>query len=117
MSRKKRRKFTPEFKAKVAMEALKERQSLAEIAQKHSLQPIQISAWKREFVQNAAMLFEKTDRSDQKLKEKEQEEARLYEEIGRLKVQVDWLKKKITLTRNGKQTGTFEIPYITAKEL
>lgn len=52
MSKRKRRKFTAEFKAKVVLEALTERYTLTEIAQKYDLQPVQISKWKREFKEN-----------------------------------------------------------------
>ena len=50
--KKTRRKFTSEFKAKVALDALKERSSLAELAKKYELHPNQISLWKKEFIQN-----------------------------------------------------------------
>ena len=87
----KRRSFTAEFKAKVAIEALKEQQTLQELAQKFELHPNQISAWKQEFLQNSASVFTQG-------KKKEQESVdtgKLYEEIGRLKVEVDFLKKRV----------------------
>ena len=59
MSKRKRRTFTPDFKARVVLEALKERATLAELAQKYDLQPMQISKWKREFKDNMAQVFEK----------------------------------------------------------
>ena len=54
-----RRKFTSEFKTKVVLEALKERVSLAELAQKHSLHPQQITKWKRDFLTGASAVFSK----------------------------------------------------------
>ena len=87
----KRRSFSAEFKAKVAIEALKEQQTLQELAQKYELHPDQISSWKQEFLENSASVFAQG-------KKKEQESvdtARLYEEIGRLKVEVDFLKKRV----------------------
>lgn len=87
----KRRSFSAEFKAKVAIEALKEQQTLQELAQKHELHPNQISSWKQEFLQNSASVFTQG-------KKKEQEPVdtgKLYEEIGRLKVEVDFLKKRV----------------------
>jgi len=92
MARKKRRKFTPEFKAKVALEALKERSTLAELAQKYDLLPVQISKWKRELKDNISTVFENPKTND--LKKQEDDENRLYAEIGRLKMELDWLKKK-----------------------
>ena len=53
-----RRKFTPKFKTKVVLEALKERHSLAELAQKYEIHPTQISAWKRDFLDGAEQVFE-----------------------------------------------------------
>lgn len=88
---KKRRSFSAEFKAKVAIEALKEQQTLQELAQKFELHPNQISAWKQEFLQHSASVFAQG-------KKKEQEAVdtgKLYEEIGRLKVEVDFLKKRV----------------------
>ncbi len=86
----KRRAFSAEFKAKVAIEALKEQQTLQELANKYELPPNQISSSKHEFLQNSASVFTQG-------KKKEAESvytAKLYEEIGRLKVEVDFLKKK-----------------------
>ncbi len=53
-----RRKFTSSFKTKVVLEAIKERSSLAELAQKYELQPTQISAWKKDFLESASDVFE-----------------------------------------------------------
>jgi transposase len=86
----KRRQFSAEFKAKVAIEALKEQQTLQELAQKHEVHPNQISSWKQEFLQNSASLFTKGNK-----REEREDTARLYEEIGRLKVEVDFLKKRV----------------------
>lgn len=88
----KRRRFTPEFKAKIAMEALRERQTLVELAQKHELQPVQISQWKKELHEKMASVFEGPIK---KQPDHEGEKAKLYEEIGRLKMELDWLKKKM----------------------
>lgn len=93
MARKKRRKFTPDFKAKVALEALQERSTLAEIAQKYDLQPMQISKWKKELKDNLARVFEKPPNNDKK--KQMAHEAQLYEQIGRLKMELEWLKKKM----------------------
>jgi transposase len=87
----KRRSFSAEFKAKVAIEALKEQQTLQELAQKYELHLAQISSWKQELLENSASVF-----SQGKKKEQESvDTARLYEQIGRLQVEVDFLKKRV----------------------
>lgn len=85
-----RRKFTSKFKTKVVLEALKERHSLAELAQKYQLHPTQISTWKRDFLNSAEQVFEsgkKDKRSDA-----EKKNDQLLKTIGQLKVEVDFLK-------------------------
>lgn len=86
----KRRSYSSEFKAKVALEALKEQQTLQQLAQKYEVHPNQISSWQQEFVQNSASVFTKG-----KKKEEAVDTAKLYEEIGRLKIEVDFLKKRV----------------------
>lgn len=91
-----RRKFTPAFKAKVVLEALKELNTISELSQKYEIHPNQISIWKREFLQNAENVFSDR-RSNEKDKAKSFEEQRdeLYKQIGQLKVENEWLKKKL----------------------
>ena len=90
--KKTRRKFTASFKTKGVLEALKERQTVQELAEKHKLHPNQISAWKKEFLANAEQAF-KDDHADAKDHEKEKDE--LYKQIGQLQVENNWLKKKV----------------------
>ena len=85
-----RRKYTSKFKTKVVLEALKERNSLAELAQKYQLQPTQISNWKREFLGSAESVFDKGHKSPKT--EAEQEKERLLKTIGQQKVELDFLK-------------------------
>jgi transposase len=85
-----RRKFTSKFKTKVVLEALKERVSLSELAQKYELSPTQISKWKREFLENASEIFE-SPQTD-KRSEAEKEKDRLLKTIGELKIENDFLK-------------------------
>lgn len=83
-----RRKFTSKFKTIVVLEALKERHSLAELAQKYQLHPTQISTWKRDFLNSAEQVFEsgkKDKRSDA-----EKKNDQLLKTIGQLKVEVDF---------------------------
>jgi len=89
-----RRKFTAEFKAKVVLEAIKEQKSLSELAEQFELHPNLISIWKREFLDNAAKVFSKGDEIKNTIEEVEKEKEELFKQIGRLKVENDWLKKK-----------------------
>ena len=91
----KRRQFSAEFKAKVAIEALKEQQTLQELANKYEVHPNQISSWKQEFLQNSASVFIPAGNRKGKKKEESVDSCRLYEEIGRLKVEIDFLKKRV----------------------
>ncbi len=91
-----RRKFTNEFKAEVALEAIKEKLTMVELAQKYKINPVQIKAWKKEFLENKAFVFggdQNKKTLDQELKAKHEQE--LYEQIGRLKMENEWLKKKV----------------------
>ncbi len=86
----KRRKFTSKFKTKVVLEALSECYSMSELAERHQLHPNQITQWKAQFLSNASTLFEK-GKKDVKTEE-ETEKDKLLKTIGRLKVEVDFLK-------------------------
>ena len=84
-----RRKFSASFKAKVAIEAIKEQSSVQEIAAKFELHPTRISRWKREFLDNAALAFgPKPEKEDA-----DPETGPLYNKIGQLQVENDFLKK------------------------
>ena len=89
---KKRRQFTPAFKAKVALAASKGDKTLAELASQYGVYPNQISAWKKQLVDQIEELFR--DGRQRPRDGQEPEVAQLYEQIGRLKVEVEWLKKK-----------------------
>jgi len=88
----KRRKFSAEFKAKVVLEALKERETLESLAKKHELQPTQISLWKSQAMSNFSKVFSNENTPD---KSKEVDTQLLYAQIGELKVANDFLKKKL----------------------
>jgi transposase-like protein len=88
-----RRRFTAEFKARVALEALKGEKTLNELASQFEVHPNQIAEWKRRLLEAAPGLF--ADRRGQSAPDDEALKARLYQEIGQLKVELDWLKKKL----------------------
>lgn len=88
-----RQKFSPSFKTKVALEAVKGLKTVAEIASKHQIHVTQVNAWKKQLLDHADSLF---DRKSKKAASSQEEiTAPLYEEIGRLKMDVKWLEKKL----------------------
>jgi len=89
----KRRKFSKEFKTKVVLEALKERETLESLAKKFELQPTQISLWKMQAMSNFSLLFSSGEKSQRQEKDVDLQE--LYAQIGKLQVQNDFLKKKL----------------------
>jgi transposase-like protein len=89
---KKRRQHSAEFKFKVALEAAKGSKTLAEVASEAGVHPNQIRKWKNQLLDEGAALFRRN--GEQSLREFEQRESELYEQIGRLQMELDWLKKK-----------------------
>ena len=84
-----RRRHTAEFKAKVAAAALREQQTLNELASAYGVHPVQVAQWKKQALTGLPEVF--TSRRAQARVEAETRQAQLYEEIGRLKVELDWL--------------------------
>ena len=87
-----RKNHSKEFKAKVALEALKGVHSLSELASRYKVHPTQIAQWKRQLMENAPQMFDR-GRSGGSA-DTEALTAPLYQEIGRLKMEVDFLQKK-----------------------
>jgi transposase-like protein len=87
-----RRKFSKEFKAKVVLESLKERETLESLAKKYELQPTQISMWRSQALKNFSHVFSNEVGDDKDVANQTQV---LYAQIGQLKVENDFLKKKL----------------------
>ena len=87
----KRQKHTGTFKAKVAIEALQERETLSELSKKYGIHPNMITRWKKEFLERAPQLFEKTHSADKDEKDLD----KLYAKIGQLEMEKEFLKKNL----------------------
>lgn len=88
-----RKSYTAEFKARVALEAIKEESTIAEIASKYEVHPNQVMTWKKNFTENASKLF--IDKRTKKAKKHaEVKEEGLYKTIGKLQVENEFLRKK-----------------------
>jgi putative transposase len=91
-AKKKRNSYGPEFKAKVVLEAVLGMKMIDEIAQEHGVHPVLVGQWKKEILEQAGTLFE--GKREPKPQDTHESKDRLYGEIGRLKMELDWLKKK-----------------------
>ena len=90
---KKRRQHNPEFKAKIALEALKGVEPVHAIAAKHEIHPVQVSQWKKEMAARLPEVFAR--KPDAEAADAKAREDELYRKIGRLEMELDWLKKKL----------------------
>jgi transposase-like protein len=92
-----RRQYSADWKAKVALEAIKGQRTVQEIASHYEVHPTVVTHWKKQLLEGAAEIFSNGKRAaadaDEELK------AELYQQIGKLQVEVDWLKKKSGLSR------------------
>ena len=92
VSEQKRKSFSGQYKAKVALEAIRGVKTVNEIAQEFGVHPTQVGLWKRELQEQASGIFD--TRRGPKPVDQSADPERLYSEIGRLKMELDWLKKK-----------------------
>ena len=96
MSEVKRKVYSGEFKAKVGLEAIRGERTINEIGRDYGVHPIQVGMWKKEILVRAGTLFE--GKRGPKAVDGPGDTERLYGEIGRLKMDLDWLKKKSGLS-------------------
>ena len=89
---KKRKTYSSAFKAKVALEAYKGLKPINRIASEYGVNPNLIGKWKKELVSRSSEIFERGNQSAGQ--DQDAREARLYEQVGRLQVELEWLKKK-----------------------
>ena len=97
MKSRQRRSFSAEMKARIALEAIKGQKTIQEIASHYGMHPNQVTNWKRQAIQGTPALF--ADRRSQRDISEETLKAELYQQIGQLQVELDWLKKKSGLSR------------------
>lgn len=90
----KRRKFSPEFKLKAVTKVLKGDKTASQLAGELGVNPMVLSEWKKHFLEVGPEIFEKP-RKRSKINQDEKERAELFEQIGRLKMENEWLKKKL----------------------
>lgn len=93
MSRK-RKQYSPEFKAKVSLAAVRGDKTVAELSAQYKLYPAQINTWKRELLENASKLFDKGKSASKAKSEAKAENDELYRQIGKLKVERDFLAER-----------------------
>jgi putative transposase len=89
---KKRSQYSNQFKFKVALEAVKELRTINEIASAHAVHPSQVKTWKKQLLTEGSTVF--GSQTAQQQQRQAAQEAELYEQIGRLKMELEWLKKK-----------------------
>jgi transposase len=89
-----RRKHSPEFKLKVVLEVLKGEKTATQLAGELEIRPLVLSDWKKQFLEKGAQIFEKQKKSS-RVADEAKEKSELFEQIGRLKMENEWLKKKL----------------------
>lgn len=88
------KKHSASFKAKVALEALKEQKTMAELSSEYKVAASQICKWKQALMESAEGVFASPSKQKKTEEERQKKESLLYEQIGQLQVELTWLKKK-----------------------
>ena len=101
MASMKRRQYEAAFKARVALEAVKGEKTVAQVASEYGVHPNQVRQWKEHLLNVLPELF--SDRRKRRDEERDQKEAELYQQIGQLKVENDWLKKNFSSFSRGEE--------------
>lgn len=94
MNKPKRSTYSAEFKAKVALQAVRGKLTVNEIAKEFAVHPNQVTNWKKQLLDSVTNLFADGRAAKAESEQSEQLQAHLYQQIGQLKVELDWLKKK-----------------------
>ena len=92
-----RKEYSPEYKAKIVMEMLREETSASEIGSRENINKNQLQNWKKEFIENSSRVFSQTKlekEAERKIRELEEKEREYQAKVGQLTLEVDWLKKK-----------------------
>lgn len=89
-----RKNYSPQFKAKIVQEILREEKSINQLASEYEVHVTQLRQWKRKVLEGLPDLFRADQDKNEDLRKLETEQERLYAEIGRLTTQLNWLKKK-----------------------
>jgi len=89
-----RKQYSPEFKIKAVLEVLKKEKTASQLAGELGVHPLVLSDWKKHFLADASRVFEKP-RKGSSASQEAKEKTELFEQIGRLKMEVEWLKKKL----------------------
>ena len=92
-----RKQHSADLKAKIAVEAVKGQRTIQEIASHYSIHPSQVTQWKKQLVEGASEIF--THGREHHAEAGEELKAELYQQVGKLQVELDWLKKKSGLSR------------------
>lgn len=95
MTRRRRKTYDDAFKAKVALEAIKETETISELASRYDVHPNQIRKWKNEFLENAAMVFSGDKNAKTQVSDLQREREELHKRIGEQTMQIDFLKKSL----------------------
>ena len=90
-----KKNYTPEFKAQVVREILREQKTMSEIASEYGIHPVQLSQWKKAALDNLAAVFVDERKVTKQQRLQEQEIDRLYARVGKLSTQLEWIKKNV----------------------